>query len=49
MEADRTETTNLIDRHPALAADLAALHDQWARRCGVLPWAELEERRKSMG
>jgi len=47
MEADRTETTDLLARHPDIAAELEALHDQWAQRCGVLPWVDLEKRRKS--
>lgn len=46
MDADRTETRNLIERHPDVVKELVALYDQWAQRCGVMPWAKLEERRR---
>ena len=38
MQADRTETNNLIDRHPEPALLMEALYEQWAKRTGVLPW-----------
>ncbi|WP_246074359.1 arylsulfatase [Nonomuraea terrae] len=37
MDADRSETTDLARRHPALVADLAAEYEGWARRVGVIP------------
>ena len=30
-------------------AELAALHDAWAERCGVVPWAELLAMRAERG
>src|SRR5258708_4911726 len=34
--------TNL---HPHKAQELAALHDAWARRCGVVPWTGIAPKR----
>jgi arylsulfatase len=41
LEADRTETTDLASKHPKRVREMAELYRRWARRCGVLPWAEL--------
>ncbi len=38
LEADRTELNNLIDKHPDKAAELKAMWQAWADRCGVQPW-----------
>jgi len=38
MEADRTETNNLVDREPAQVARLAAAYEVWAKRIGAQPW-----------
>lgn len=46
MVADRTELNDLSSQHPELVAELSGLHDAWARRCKVMPWAELLELRK---
>jgi len=46
METDRTEMQDLAQQHPELVAELAARYDQWAQRCGVLPWAQLQAQRK---
>lgn len=40
MEADRTETRDLAGAEPARVAALAAEHEGWMRRAGVLPWDE---------
>ena len=37
MERDRTEVTNLADRHPDRVREMAAEYDAWAARCGVIP------------
>jgi arylsulfatase A-like enzyme len=37
MERDRTETTDLADRHPKVARELAIAYDGWAERSHVLP------------
>jgi arylsulfatase len=38
MEADRTETRNLIDDQPELARELIARWEAWAKRADVGPW-----------
>lgn len=35
LEADRTETNDLSDKHPDIAKDLKQKYDAWAKRCGV--------------
>lgn len=37
MEADRTELNNLADRHPERVQEMAAMYEEWAQRCGVIP------------
>ncbi|MEW4570007.1 arylsulfatase [Tautonia sp. JC769] len=38
LALDRTELNNLADAHPQTVAELSALYDAWAERCGVAPW-----------
>jgi arylsulfatase len=38
VDADRSELTDLADRHPERVKELAARYDAWARRCGVERW-----------
>lgn len=38
IEADPVELTNLADKHPQHAKELAAKWDAWAKRCNVLPY-----------
>jgi arylsulfatase len=38
MTRDRTELGDLAGRYPDVARELAACYEDWARRCGVLPW-----------
>ena len=38
LEADRTELNNLAQRHPEKLAELKAMYESWAKRCGVQPW-----------
>ncbi len=38
MEEDRTELNDLADRNPEKVAELSREYDEWAKRCGVLPW-----------
>ena len=47
MEADRTELNDLSGQYPALVKSLSEAHDEWAARCSVMPWAELQELRAS--
>ena len=42
--ANRTETHDLAERHPEIVAELGAIHDAWAERCGVKPWKPLLEK-----
>ena len=42
--ANRTETHDLAERHPEIVAELGAIHDAWAERCGVKPWEPLLEK-----
>jgi arylsulfatase len=46
LEADRTELNNLASRHPEKVKELAGMYDAWARRCGVVPFAEVRKRKK---
>jgi len=45
LAVDRTEANNLAVANPAKVQELAALYDAWARRCGVVPWAEIAPKR----
>jgi arylsulfatase len=38
IEADRTELTNLAQKHPQKVKQLKALYESWAARCDVQPW-----------
>ncbi len=46
MDADRSETDDLVAARPDLAGELAALWDAWAERCNVMDWAEIKRLRK---
>lgn len=41
LEADRTELSNLADKNADKVAELIAMYENWATRCGVLPWSEV--------
>lgn len=47
LVADRTEADDLADDEPEKVARLASLWEAWAARTGVVPWAELIERRRA--
>jgi arylsulfatase A-like enzyme len=49
LEADRTELYDLADERPGLVAELTALYDRWAGRCGVRPWAEVQRQKPHQG
>jgi arylsulfatase len=42
MQRDRTETTDLADRHPDVVRELAIAYEGWAKRSDVLPVDELK-------
>ncbi len=41
LEADRTETQNLVEVEPDLAFQLRQIFEHWAECCGVVPWEDL--------
>ena len=41
MSQDRTELRDLAGRERARTRELTRLYDEWAERCGVLPWSEV--------
>lgn len=41
VDADRTEMRDLSAAEPEKVAELQALWEAWAERCGVMPWDEL--------
>jgi arylsulfatase A-like enzyme len=41
MEADRTELHDLAAAHPERAAEMKRQWEDWAARCGVLPWEDI--------
>ncbi len=45
LEADRTEMNDLAARHRDRVKSMTAAYEAWARRCGVVPWAELTKGR----
>ena len=45
LQADRTETQNLIDDQPERAKRLANAWQTWAGQVGVRPWDEIRQRR----
>ena len=46
MQNDRTELHDLAPRHPSQVRQMAALYNDWATRCGVLPWDEVRRLRQ---
>ena len=47
VEADRTEMNNLAAKMPDKVAQMSRDYDVWAKRCGVVPWGELQKKGKS--
>jgi len=45
LEADRTEMEDLADRYPERVRELSEKYEHWARRCGVVPWNQLNQRK----
>lgn len=46
VEKDRVERNNVAAQYPEIVKEMAALYDQWAARCQVLPWEKLPPPRK---
>jgi arylsulfatase len=48
MVEDRTELNDLAEVNRPQVKKMVAAWEEWADRCGILPWAEVLERRKQM-
>lgn len=46
LKLDRTELNDLSSKNPAKLKELATLYDAWAKRAGVIPFEELDKKRK---
>jgi arylsulfatase len=47
LEADRTEMHNLIGENPGVAAELSAAYGDWAKKCNVEDWEEIQRIRQA--
>jgi arylsulfatase len=47
LRHDRAELRNLAAQHPEKARELAGLWREWAERCGVWEWDELQKHRQA--
>jgi arylsulfatase len=45
IAADRTELTDLAPEDPGRVKQMIAAYDDWARRCGVVPWESFKGKR----
>lgn len=43
MASDRTELTDVADKHLEMVADMIKRYDEWANRCGVIPREKILE------
>ncbi|HAA73771.1 TPA: arylsulfatase [Candidatus Latescibacteria bacterium] len=48
LEADRSELNDLAAEHPDRVARMAAAHDEWAVRCDVVPWSDIQTRQEEL-
>lgn len=44
LDNDRAESHDLAASKPALLKSLAEEYDAWAKRCGVIPWPEIQKK-----
>jgi arylsulfatase len=49
LKADRTELHDLARKHPEKVQELSRLYEQWAKKFGAIPWAELKSKIKPIG
>jgi len=49
MEADRTELHDVAAQHPGRVEDMARQYEAWAKRCGVIPRAQIVALMRSQG
>jgi arylsulfatase len=47
MDEDRTELNDLAGGDPARIGEMAGIYEEWAERCGVLPWPVDPDQRPS--
>jgi arylsulfatase len=45
IEADRAEMNNVAGTNEQVVAELSAAYDDWAKRCGVVPWDQIALKR----
>ena len=41
IDADRVEMNDLSKKHPEKLREMTQMYEAWAKRCEVVPWAEL--------
>ncbi len=46
LEADRTEMNDLFEERPDIAKELVEMYNDWAKRSFVVPWGELNRKKK---
>ena len=46
LAAERTEINDLTAKHPQKLEELTGLYRDWADRCFIYPWDQLQERRR---
>ncbi len=44
LDADRTEMNDLSSKHRDRMERMVGMYDQWAERCGVMPWEDVRRR-----
>jgi len=45
LEADRAEQNDVYAAQPDVGREMLKAYDEWATRCGVVPWEQLEPKR----
>lgn len=45
LKEDRTEMNNMVELKPEIAAELKKMYNDWAKRCNVVPWKELNAKK----
>jgi len=49
MATDRTELADVAAQHPARVEDMKQQYEAWAKRCGVIPRAQIVALMRSQG
>ncbi len=45
IESDRVESHDLASEHPEKVKELEEAYNAWAKKCGVVPWDQIEPKR----